>query len=138
MSTTRGRRRIRSLAAGIALAITMVIGSVGLVVAANPNQTFDVTVCVTPNGKNAFVTATWSGMHVDAYSFFVESTDGSGGTFQPVPAPGESGSLTETLRGDFSLIQSAEITLFRATGGSRFREVASATVPLPATDWPKC
>jgi hypothetical protein len=130
--------RIRSLAAGIALAITMVIGSVGVVVAANPNQTFDVTACAAPNGKTLFVTATWAGMQVDAYSFFVTSSDGSGGTFQPVPAPGESGSVTDTAGGDVDNIQSVEISLFRATGGSKFREVASATLTQPATGWPTC
>jgi hypothetical protein len=138
MPTRPKVRRIRALAASLTLAIATVFAASGLVAAANPNQTFDVTVCKTPNGKNAFVTATWSGMQVDAYVFFVTSTDGSGGTFQPVPAPGESGSLTETLRGDLNNIQSVEISLFRATGGSKFREVASATITDPASSWPTC
>ena len=138
MLTRHRTRRSRLLAATLGLVISATIGAAGIASAANPIRTFDVTACATPNGKNLVLTATWSGMQVDAWSYFVESTEGSGGVFSPVPQPGTSGTVTNTFPAeDLSNIQSVNATIFRATGPN-YRELDSVTVTQPATGWPRC
>ena len=138
MLTRHRVRRSRLLAATLGLVISATIAGAGIASAANPNRTFDVTACATPNGKNVVLTATWSGVQVDAWSWFVESIEGSGGVFQPVPQPGTSGTLTQTFPAeDVSSIQAVNATIFRATGPN-FRELDSVTVSQPATGWSRC
>ncbi|HEV8280657.1 MAG TPA: hypothetical protein VGQ02_02260 [Candidatus Limnocylindrales bacterium] len=136
MRTHLRTRRVRVLAASLALAITTAFGASGIAWAANPNRTFDATACATPNDKNLILTVSWSGMPVSAWSWFIESTDGSGGVFQPVPQPGDSGTLTETFSGgDVSNIQSVNATVFRAAGPN-YVELDSETLTQPASGWP--
>jgi len=137
MPTRPKVRRIRALAASLTLALVTVFAASGIVAAANPNRTFDVTACTTPNGKSLILTVSWSGMPVSAWSYFIESTDGSGGIFQPVPAPGDSGTFTETFGGDASTIQSVEVTVFRSAGPN-YQELASVTLTQPVDGWPRC
>ena len=138
MLTRHRIRRSRLIAATLGLVISATMGSAGLASAASPNRTFDVTACATPNDKNVVLTATWSGMQVDAWSYFVESTEGSGGVFSPVPEPGASGTLTQTFPAeDVSSILSVNATVFRATGPN-YRELDSITVTQPATGWARC
>lgn len=138
MDARRSVGRMRSLTAAIALAAAWSIGSVGLAAAANPHQVFDVTACATNGGKTLIVTASWSGMTVDAWSWFVETTNGSGGVFEPVPVPGESGTATTTVGGGAASVLTVNASVFRATGGGNYRELASATLTQPASGWPRC
>jgi hypothetical protein len=129
------RRRMLVLSA---LVISMSVAASGVAAAANPNRTFDVSACATLNGQNLILTAVWSGMRADAWSYFIESTEGSGGVFQPVPEPGRSGTLTNTFPAeDVANIQSVEATIFRAAGPNSI-EVASTTLTQPAAGWTTC
>jgi len=137
-SRLRSSRRTLLLAASLGFAISTALGTAGMAAAANPNRTFDVTACATPNGKNLILTASWSGMPVSAWSYFIESTEGSGGAFQPVPQPGDGGTLTNTFPADdVSNIQSVSATVFRAAGPN-YVELDSSTVAQPAAGWPRC
>ena len=139
MLTRHPTRRIRLLVASLGLASLTAFGAVGIAAADNPNRAFDVTACATPNGKVLNLTVSWSGMPVSAWSFFIESTDGSGGTFQPVPEPGDSGELTTAFPGDVDTIQSVSVTVFRSAGGSaNYVELDSVTLTQPASGWPRC
>jgi hypothetical protein len=126
------------LAASLGLAISIALGAAGMVAAENPNRTFDVTACATPNEKNLILTASWSGMPVSGWSYFIVSTEGSGGAFQPVPQPGDSGTLTNTFpAGHVSNIQSVSATVFRAAGPN-YVELDTTTLTQPAAGWPRC
>ena len=122
------------MATCLALVFSTAFGA-GFAAAANPNRTFDVTACTTPNGKDLILTASWSGMHVDAWSWFVESADGSGGVFGPVPQPGDSGTVTDTFPAETT--QSVNATVFRAAG-PHYVEVGSVTLPQPVDGWARC
>jgi hypothetical protein len=136
-SLVRSRRTLL-LAASLGLVISTALGAAGTAAAANPNRTFDVTACATPNDKNLILTASWSGMSVSAWSYFIESTEGSGGVFQPVPQPGDSGRVTNTFpAGDVSNIQAVSATVFRAAGPN-YVELDGATLTQPASGWPRC
>ena len=137
MLTRHRTRRIRLFATSLALVISTAFGATGIAAAANPNRTFDVTACATPNDKNLVLTASWSGMPVSAWSYFVESTDGSGGVFEPVPAPGDTGTLGEAFPGNVDNILSVNATVFRAAGPN-FIELDSVTLTQPASGWPTC
>ena len=137
MLTRHRTRRIRLFATSLALVISTAFGATGIAAAANPNRTFDVTACATPNDKNLVLTVSWSGMPVSAWSYFVESTEGSGGVFQPVPAPGDTGTLAEAFSGDVDNILSVNATVFRAAGPN-FIELDSVTLTQPASGWPTC
>ena len=130
-------KRDRLLAASLALGIWTAVAASGIAAAANPNRTLDVTACATPNDKNLVLTVSWSGMPVSAWSFFIESTDGSGGTFQPVPEPGDAGTLSETFSIDVDTVQSVSATVFRSAG-PKFHELDSVTLTQPASGWPTC
>ena len=139
MLTRHPTRRIRLLVASLGLASLTALGAVGIAAADNPNRAFEVTACATPNGKALIQTVSWSGMPVSAWSFFIESTEGSGGTFQPVPEPGDSGELTNTFAGDVDTVQSISATVFRTAGGSsNYVELASVTLTQPQSGWPRC
>jgi hypothetical protein len=125
------------LAASLVLAISTAFGASGIAAAANPNRTFDVTACATPNDKNLILTATWSGMPVSAWSWFIESTEGSGGVFSPVPEPGDSGTVTNTFPIEVSTIQSVSATVFRSAGPN-YVELDGATLTQPTSGWPTC
>ena len=125
------------LAASLALGVSTVFAAFGIAAAANPNRTLDVTACATPNDKNLVLTVSWSGMPVSAWSYFIESTDGSGGTFQPVPEPGDAGTLSETLSIDVDTVQTVSATVFRSAGPN-FHELGSVTLTQPASGWPTC
>jgi hypothetical protein len=105
--------------------------------ASNPNRTFDMTACATPNGKNLILTASWSGMPVSAWSYFIESTDGSGGVFGPVPEPGDAGTVSNTFPVDVDTIQSVSATIFRSAGPN-YVELDSVTLTQPGSGWPSC
>ena len=137
MLTRHRTRRIRLFATSLALVISTALGATGNAAAANPNRTFDVTACATPNDKNLVLTVSWSGMPVAAWSYFVESTDGSGGVFETVPAPGDTGTLAEAFPGDVDNILSVNATVFRAAGPN-FIELESVTLTQPASGWPTC
>jgi hypothetical protein len=127
------------LIGSLGLAIVATFGAAGIAAADNPNRTFEVTACATPNGKTLVQTVSWSGMPVAAWSYFIESTDGSGGTFQPVPEPGDSGTLTNTFAVDVDNIQSVSATLFRSAGeSSNYVELDSVTLTQPADGWERC
>jgi hypothetical protein len=130
------RSALRILAS-LALAASAAFATVGTASAANPNQTFDVTACATPNEKNLVLTVTWSGIPVTAWSYFIESTEGSGGVFEPVSPEADSGTLTQTVPVDVSSIQSVSATLFRSAGPN-YHEVESQTIIQPASGWPRC
>jgi len=130
-------RRPAVILASLVIATSTALAVSGIAAAANPNRTFEVTACATPNGKNLVLTASWSGMPVSAWSYFIESTDGSGGVFEPVPAPGNSGTVTQTFPVDVDNIQSVSVTVFRAAGPN-YVELASATLTQPASGWPTC
>ena len=139
MLTRHPTRRIRLLVASLALAISAAFGAVGIAAAESPNRAFEMTACATPNGKVLIQTVSWSGMPVSAWSFFIESTEGSGGTFQPVPTPGDSGELTNTFATDVDTIQSVSATVFRSAGGSsNYVELDSLTLPQPVSGWSRC
>lgn len=139
MLTRHRTGRIRLLVAGVALAVSATFGAAGITAAENPNRTFDVTACTTPNGKVLIQTVSWSGMPVSAWSYFVISTEGSGGTFQPVPEPGDSGTLTNTFAGDVDTIESVSATVFRSAGeSSNYVELDSVTLTQPESGWPRC
>ena len=138
MLTRHRIHRSRLPAASVALAISMAVGAPGVAAAANPNRTFDVTACATPNDKTLVVTVAWSGMPVSAWSYFIESTEGSGGVFEPLPEPGSTGALTQTFAAtDVATIQSVSATVFRATGPG-YHELDSVTVTQPGTGWLTC
>ena len=130
-------KRDQLLAASLALGVWTAFAASGIAAAANPNRTLDVTVCATPNDKNLVLTASWSSMPVSAWSLFIESTDGSGGTFQPVPEPGDAGTVSETLSIDVDTVQSVSTMVFRSAGPN-FRELDSVTLTQPASGWPTC
>ena len=139
MLTRHRTGRIRLMAAGLGLAILANLGAAGIAAAQNPNQTFEVTACATPNGKNLILTATWSGMPVSAWSWFIESTEGSGGIFGPVPEPGDEGTVTNTFPVDVDNIQSVSATVFRSAGeSSNYVELDSVTLTQPAEGWKRC
>ena len=138
MLTRHRTHRIRLVAASLALGISTAVGAAGIAAAANPHRTFDVTACATPNDKNLVLTVTWSGMPVSAWSYFIESTDGSGGIFEPVPEPGDAGTLTQTFSGrDVDNILSVSATVFRVAGPN-YIELDSVTLTQPASGWPAC
>jgi hypothetical protein len=137
MLTRHRTGRIRLLVASLALAISATFGASGIAAAQNPNRTFDVTACATPNGKTLILTVSWSGMPVSAWSYFIVSTEGSGGTFQPVPEPGDSGTLTNTFALDVDTIQSVSATVFRSAGPN-YIELDSVTLTQPESGWPRC
>jgi hypothetical protein len=139
MLTRHQSGRIRLLVASLGLASVATFGAVGIAAADNPNRTFEVTACTTPNGKTLIVTTSWSGMPVAAISWFIESTDGSGGIGGPVPEPGDSGTLTNTFGGDLDNIQSVSSAVFRSAGeSSNYVELDSVTLTQPESGWPRC
>jgi hypothetical protein len=78
-------------------------------------------------------------MPVSAWSYFIESTEGSGGIFAPVPEPGDAGTLTNTFGGDVDTIQSISATVFRSAGeSSNYVELDSVTLTQPADGWERC
>jgi hypothetical protein len=132
------RLRIRSnLFRSLALATCLASAAAGMAMAANPNQTFAVTACATRDDEFHIV-GTWSGFRVAAWSFFIESSEGSGGTFQPLPEPVRSGVVSQTSGPiDATAIQSVSITLYR-TAGSNPSVAATQTLIQPASGWPSC
>ena len=138
MLTRLRTRRTRLLAATMGLAISTAFGAYGIAAAANPHATFDATACATPNDKNLVLTVSWSDMRVSAWSWFVESTEGSGGVFEPLPETMNTGTLTQTFPAeDVGNITSVSATVFRAAGPN-FHELASVTLTQPASGWPRC
>ena len=137
MLTRHRTRRIRVFATSLALVFSTAVGATGIAAAANPNRTFDVTACATPNDKNLILTANWSGMPVAAWSYFVESADGSGGVFEPLPAPEDTGTLTQSIPGDVDNILSVTASIFRVAGPN-YHELDSVTLTQPASGWPTC
>lgn len=136
MLTHLRSHRIRLLVAGLALSISTALGAAGFAAAANPNSTFDVTACATPSGDSLILTATWSAMRVTHWSNFIESSEGSGGTFQPVPQPGRFGSVSNTFPVPVDTIDSVSATVFRTANPNS--DLASVTLTRPATGWPTC
>ncbi len=131
-------RRVWLLTASLALGMSAAFGATGIAAAANPNRTFDVTACAAPNNQSLYLTVSWSGIAVSAWSYFIESTEGSGGVFGPVPEPGKTGTVTQTFAAeDVANIQSVSATVFRAAGPN-YRELDSATLTQPAAGWPTC
>lgn len=105
--------------------------------AANPNQAFAVMACATPDDE-FYIVGTWSGFRVAAWSFFIESSEGSGGIFEALAEPMRSGTVSQTSGPtDVSAIQSASITLYR-TAGSNPPVAATQTLTQPASGWPSC
>jgi hypothetical protein len=137
MLTHHRTRRIRLLVASLGLATLTTFGAFGIAAADNPNRTLEVTACATPNDKVLILTVSWSGMPVSAWSYFIESTDGSGGTFGPVPEPGDAGTLTNTSWVDVENILSVSATVFRVAGPN-YVELDSVTLTQPAEGWPRC
>jgi hypothetical protein len=138
MLTRHRTSRIRLLAASLALATLTAFGAPGIVAAANPHRTFDVTACATPNDKNLVLTVSWSGMPVSAWSYFIESTEGSGGVLEPLPETMNTGTLTQTFPAeDVGNILSVSATVFRAAGPN-YIELDSVTLTQPASGWPTC
>jgi hypothetical protein len=136
MFTRHGSRRIRLLTASVALGISTAFGASGTA-SANPHRTFDVTACAA-DANNLVLTASWSGIPVSAWSYFIESTEGSGGVFDTVPAPGKTGTVTQTFPAeDVGNIQSVSATVFRSAGPN-YREIESVTLTQPVSGWPNC
>jgi hypothetical protein len=135
--TRRWVLRGRIMLAGLAIAVAA-SAAPEIVAAARPSEGFDVSACSTPNQKNLVMTVTWSGFEVSAWSYFVESAEGSGGVFGPLAEPTESGTLTQTFAADdVANILSVTGTLFRSAGPN-FHQAASETVSQPASGWPRC
>jgi hypothetical protein len=132
------RLRIPSnLLRSLALAACLAMAATGTAMAANPNQTFAVTACATPDDE-FHVVGMWSGFRVAAWSIFIESSDGSGGTFQSLPEPQRSGIVSQTSGPtDVNAVQSVSITLYR-TAGSNPPVAATQTLTQPASGWPSC
>ena len=122
----------------VVLFVLVVSLSPGVAIAANPHRIFDASACATPSGDQLVLTAAWSGMRVAAWSYFVESTEGSGGIFDTVPQPGKAGTVTQTVGAeDVANIQTVSATVFRAAGPHYF-ELASETLTQPASGWAAC
>lgn len=133
MLTRRPARRTRLLVAALGLAISAALAASGTAVA-HHNQSFGMTGCVNASG-DLVLTATWSRMRVTDWSFFVESSEGSGGTFQPVPAPGNSGTVTNTFTElDPATVSSLRVSLFNGSG----QELATGTLNQRPAGWPAC
>src|SRR5687768_16325322 len=137
MRTHLRNRGASRLLASLALAISTIFAIAGAAAAANPNRAFDVTACTTPNEKSLVLTVTWSGVEVSAWSYYFETTEGSGGVFESVPQEAESGTFTRTFPGDVSAIQSVSVTVFRSAGPN-YVEVGTETILEPATSVPRC
>jgi hypothetical protein len=130
-------RRFPQLLASIVLGALLACGLSGTAVAANPSQSFVVTACVT-SADEFHVVGTWSDVRVAAWSFFIESSEGSGGTFQPLAEPVRSGQVSQTSGPtDTDAIQSVTLSLFRNTGPNPVI-AASQTLTQPAAGWPAC
>ena len=99
------------------------------------DDTFGVTACVTPTG-DLRLRAQWDRMRVTHWSFFIESSEGSGGTFQPVPTPGSSGSVSRTFQGDPAAVDAISVSLFGGPTGAR--ELATARLTQRPAGWPPC
>jgi hypothetical protein len=138
MFTRVRARRARLVLVSLVIASSTAFAAAGIAAAANPNRTFDVTACATPNDKNLILTVSWSGMPVSAWSYFIESTEGSGGVFEPLPQVTHSGTLTQTFPADdVANIQSVSGTVFRSAGPN-YVELASETITQPTSGWPRC
>jgi hypothetical protein len=137
MLTRHPTRRLRMLVAAVALAISAAISASGTAVA-HHNKSFGMTGCVTPTGE-FLLTATWNDMRITHWSYFIESTDGSGGTFQPVPVPGRSGTVTQSFEGPapFDTVDAVSVSLFRG-GGALREEMATGRLTRRPAGWPPC
>jgi hypothetical protein len=130
------RRLPRRFAAALALSVTL-LAPAAAAAAAGPGPDLDVRACVNANG-DLRLTASWAGMRVTDWSWFVESSEGSGGTFQPVPAPGNSGTVRNVFTGlDPALIDSVSATIYRSPG-SDVIELGSMKLFRPNTGWRAC
>jgi hypothetical protein len=77
-------------------------------------------------------------MPVSAWSYFIESTEGSGGVLEPLPETMNTGTLTQTFPAeDVGNILSVSATVFRAAGPN-YIELDSVTLTQPASGWPTC
>jgi hypothetical protein len=132
MLTRLPTRRARLLVAALGLAIATALGATGSAVA-HHNESFGMTGCVNASGE-LVLTATWSRMRVTDWSYFVVSSEGSGGTFQPVPQPGNSGTVTTTIGGDPANVSSLRVSLFNGRG----QELATGTLTQRPAGWPPC
>lgn len=98
----------------------------------HPN-TFGMTACATTTGE-LVLTATWTRMRVTDWSYFFEHPDGSGGTFQMVPVPGRSGTVTQSFEGDIAATESIRVSFFNASG----QELATGKLTRRPAGWPPC
>lgn len=132
MLTRLSARRIRLLVAALGLAISASLAASGTAVA-HHNQSFGMTGCVDASG-DLVLTATWSRMQITDWSWFVESSEGSGGTAQPVPVPGSSGTVTNT----FTELDPATVSLLRVSLFGGGQELATGALTQPPAGWPVC
>jgi hypothetical protein len=137
MGTHLYSRHVSRLLASWPVVMSLAAVTAGAALGANPNQSFVATACATTDGRLEFG-GTWSGVRVAAWSNFIESTEGSGGTFEPLPEPARSGSVSgSTGQTDVSTIQSVTVTLHRTTAANG-PVAATETVNQPLGGWPSC
>jgi hypothetical protein len=135
MGARQFTNRLRLVVVAVALAIAT-FGATSSASAANPNGRLDVTACVTSDG-NLQLTGVWSNLNVAAWSWFTETTDGSGGLGAVLDQPTRSGSFSNTFLVDPNTVLSVTGTVSRARGSS-FVELASVTLTQPLAGWPDC
>jgi len=104
--------------------------------APHPN-TFGVTGCISSPGGEFVVTASWTRMRVTHWFYFVEAPAGSAESFEPVPVPGSSGTVSVMLEGDSATVTSFTVSLFRGGGPDR-QQMAKARINVPPAGWPRC
>jgi hypothetical protein len=100
---------------------------------AHPN-TFGMSACISAAGGEMILTGKWNRMRVTDWSYFIEHPDGSGGTFQPVPTPGSSGTITQSFEGDNARTDAISISFFNGSG----QELAIGRLARRPAGWPPC